>query len=55
MIAPYLPYRTEDELDAFDKCATSKKNPTAAYYKCFVAEYVAKRLPMRRPRRQRRD
>jgi hypothetical protein len=55
MIAPYLPYRTEDELDAFDKCATSKKNPTAAYYKCFVAEYVAKRLPMRRPRRQTRD
>jgi hypothetical protein len=44
MIAPYLPYRTEDELDAFDKCATSKKNPAAAYYKCFVAEYVAKRV-----------
>jgi len=45
MIAPYLPYRTEDELDAFDKCATSKKNPAAAYYNCFVAEYVAKRVP----------
>src|SRR5262249_53828585 len=44
MIAPYLPYRTEDELDAFDKCATSKKNPAPAYYKCFVAEYVAKRV-----------
>ena len=44
MIAPYLPYRTEDELDAFDKCATSKKNPAAAYYNCFVAEYVAKRV-----------
>jgi len=44
MIAPYLPYRTEDELLAFHKCATSKKNPAAAYYKCFVAEYVAKRV-----------
>jgi hypothetical protein len=44
MIAPYLPYRMEDELDAFDKCATSKKNPAAAYYKCFIAEYVVKRV-----------
>ena len=49
MIAPYLPYRSEDELYAFHRCATSRKNPASAYYRCFVADYVVERVPNARP------
>jgi hypothetical protein len=38
MIGPYLHYRTEQELDVFHECATSKAIPASEYYNCFVIE-----------------
>jgi hypothetical protein len=38
MIAPYLYYRTPDELLVFHKCATDKRVPTALYHACFVID-----------------
>src|SRR5262249_29627386 len=43
MIAPYLPYRSEDDLYVFHRCASSKKSSDATYYNCFVSDYVSKR------------
>jgi len=43
MIAPYLAYRTEDDLYVFHRCATGKKSTDPAYYNCFVSDYVGKR------------
>jgi hypothetical protein len=38
LIAPYLHYRTEDELDVFHQCATSKDITPDIYYACFVID-----------------
>jgi hypothetical protein len=38
MIAPYLHYRTEDELAIFHTCAESKKIPADLYYACFLVD-----------------
>jgi len=36
LIAPYRHYRNDDDLIAFQRCATSKRVPAARYYECFV-------------------
>jgi hypothetical protein len=36
LIAPYRHYRSDDDLLAFRRCATSKRVPAARYYECFV-------------------
>lgn len=36
LIAPYRHYRSDDDLLAFQQCATSKHVPAARYYECFV-------------------
>lgn len=38
LIAPYLHYRTEDQLDVFHQCATSKDVSPELYYGCFVID-----------------
>lgn len=38
MIGPYLHYRTEEDLDLFHQCATSKDVAADQYYACFVIE-----------------
>ena len=38
LIAPYLHYRTEEDLLIFHTCATSKSIPAEIYYECFVFE-----------------
>jgi hypothetical protein len=38
MIAPYLHYRSEDQLQIFHTCAESKQVPADSYYACFVIE-----------------
>ena len=45
MIAPYLAYRTEEDLYVFHRCATGKQGAGSAYYNCFVSDYVSKRSP----------
>jgi hypothetical protein len=41
LIAPYLHYRSEDELAVFHQCATSKEVAPELYYGCFVVESSA--------------
>ena len=36
LIAPYRHYRNDDDLVAFERCATNKRVPVARYYECFV-------------------
>jgi hypothetical protein len=36
LIAPYRHYRSDDDLIAFQRCATNKRVPPARYYECFV-------------------
>lgn len=38
MISPYMHYREEDQLLAFDKCATDKTLKPELYYACFLVE-----------------
>lgn len=38
LIAPYLHYRSEEELDVFHQCATSKDITPDIYYACFVID-----------------
>src|SRR5262249_52761692 len=38
LIAPYLHYRSEDELYVFHQCATSKTVASDLYYGCFVVD-----------------
>jgi hypothetical protein len=38
MISPYLHYRQEEELLAFDRCANSKTIKPSLYYACFLIE-----------------
>jgi hypothetical protein len=38
LISPYMHYRDEDELLAFDRCATNPKVEPARYYACFVID-----------------
>ena len=40
MIAPYLPFRTEDDLYPFHKCAISSKRSADSCYQCFDGDYV---------------
>jgi hypothetical protein len=35
MIAPYMFYEKEQDLDYFHQCAASKKTPARDYYRCF--------------------
>jgi hypothetical protein len=41
LISPYAHYRTEEDLQPFHECATSKKVPAEEYYGCFVVDPVA--------------
>jgi hypothetical protein len=36
LIAPYRHYRSDDDLVAFERCATNKRVPATRYYECFV-------------------
>jgi len=36
LIAPYRHYRSDDDLMAFERCATNKRVPSSRYYECFV-------------------
>jgi hypothetical protein len=36
MIAPYMHYRTEEDLMAFDVCARNPRLPASLYYACFL-------------------
>jgi hypothetical protein len=36
LIAPYIYYRAEDDLERVDKCATSRRRGDDTYYNCFV-------------------
>ena len=36
LIAPYRHYRSDDDLVAFERCATNKRVPAARYYECFI-------------------
>ena len=36
LIAPYRHYRSDDDLMAFERCATNKRVPASRYYECFV-------------------
>ncbi|MDQ2078968.1 hypothetical protein RA307_02145 [Xanthobacteraceae bacterium Astr-EGSB] len=38
LISPYAHYRTEEDLQPFHECATSKKVPSEEYYGCFVLD-----------------
>ena len=38
MIAPYLYYRSEDELEFFHTCAENKELPADLYYACFLVD-----------------
>ena len=49
MIAPYLPFRTEDDLYPFHKCATSRKISADSYYQCFDGDYVIQHERLERP------
>jgi hypothetical protein len=40
LISPYAHYRTEEDLQPFHECATSKKVPADQYYGCFVVDPV---------------
>ena len=54
LIAPYLHYRTEDELDIFHRCATSKQVAAELYYGCFVVDVSMEpdeAAPVKKPRK----
>jgi hypothetical protein len=55
MIAPYLHYRTEDDLAVFHVCAEDKKIPAELYYGCFLIEpdYQASEPPGPLPKKKR--
>lgn len=38
LIAPYLHYGAQQQLDVFQACATDERVPHAAYYQCFVID-----------------
>jgi hypothetical protein len=40
LISPYAHYRTEEDLQPFHECATSKKVPAEEYYGCFVVDPI---------------
>lgn len=44
MIAPYIPYRKENDLLFFDECAVSPKTPAADYYRCFSVDDASVKL-----------
>jgi hypothetical protein len=50
LISPYMQYRQEDELLAFDRCATSTKIDAGLYYACFVVDPDAQGGEPREPR-----
>jgi hypothetical protein len=54
MIGPYLHYRSEEELDLFHECATSKLIPAAQYYNCFVIDEDREAEPPPPPARKAR-
>jgi hypothetical protein len=37
-ISPYMQYRSENDLLAVHRCATDRRVPAAAYYRCFVMD-----------------
>jgi len=41
LIAPYRHYRSDDDLLAVQRCATSRRLPSARYYECFVHDEEA--------------
>ncbi|MCC6888925.1 MAG: hypothetical protein IT536_10350 [Hyphomicrobiales bacterium] len=53
MIGPYLHYRSEEDLDLFHECATSKRIPADQYYNCFVIDDVAEAPPPPPPQKAR--
>jgi hypothetical protein len=44
-VDPYMPYRTVDQLYAFDRCASARQHDPGAYYLCFAIDYDAERRP----------
>ena len=42
-IAPYMQYRTESDLLTVHRCATDRRVPAAAYYRCFVMDEAGPR------------
>jgi hypothetical protein len=42
-ITPYMHYRSENDLSAVHRCATDKRVPAAAYYRCFVMDEAGPR------------
>jgi hypothetical protein len=56
LIAPYLHYRAENELDVFHECATNKTIKLELYYACFVIDQSddaeAQAVPDKPPRKR---
>jgi hypothetical protein len=42
-ISPYMQYRSESDLLAVHRCATDRRVPAAAYYRCFVMDEAGPR------------
>ena len=42
-ISPYMEYRTENDLLLVHRCATDRRVPAAAYYRCFVMDEAGPR------------
>jgi hypothetical protein len=42
-ISPYMQYRTESDLLAVHRCATDRRVPASAYYRCFVMDEAGPR------------
>ena len=42
-ISPYMQYRNENDLLAVHRCATDRRVPAAAYYRCFVMDEAGPR------------
>jgi hypothetical protein len=42
-ISPYMQYRSENDLLQVHRCATDRRVPTSAYYRCFVMDEVGPR------------
>jgi hypothetical protein len=54
IVAPYMHYRSPEDLAVFHRCATDRRVPAADYYKCFVLE-GEERGPDARPLAMPRD
>jgi len=44
-IDPYVAYRTQDDLQMFDRCAAARQGDAGAYYLCFAVDYDRRHRP----------